>query len=202
MPSPAVASLVSTVRETTAEFIDHDSLGEAAALSFYTLLSLAPLLLIVVGVAGLVWGDDAATGQLSTQIGRMVGPEAAGLIQTVLANAGRSGRGPAAVAFGVLTLLLGATSGLVRLKSALNRVFGVPEGRGHGALWRFLHTRLVSLVIVLAVGLLLVISLAADAVLAGLRQRLEEVMPGRFSGWQWGGFLMWWFAVGFLIALI
>ena len=184
------------------EFIDDDLLGEAAALSFYTLLSLVPLLLIVVGVAGLAWGDEAAAGQLATQMGRMVGPEAAGVIQSVIANAGRSARGPAAVAAGLATLLFGATSALVRLKSALNRIWRVPAGPRHGALWRFLHTRLLSLAIVLAAGFLLIASLGASVVLPAVRRRLEEVVPAGVPVGPWDGRFLSLFAIALLVALI
>jgi membrane protein len=195
-------SLVTTVRQMVVEFLDNDPLGEAAALSFYTLLSLVPLLLIVVGIAGRVWGDDAATGQLASQMGRMVGPEAAAVIQTVVANAGRSQRGHAAVVAGSVMLLLGATTGLVRLKAALNRILGVPASRRHGALWGFLHTRLLSLMIVLAAGFLLVASLGASAVLTAARRHLEEVMPRGFSLGPMDGRFASMLAVALLVALI
>jgi len=193
---------VTTVREMVVEFLDNDPLGEAAALSFYTLLSLVPLLLIVVGIAGRVWGDDAAAGQLASQMGRMVGPEAAAVIQTVVANAGRSQRGHAAVVAGSVMLLLGATTGLVRLKAALNRILGVPASRRHGPLWGFLHTRLLSLVIVLAAGFVLVASLGASAVLTAARRHLEEVMPRGFSLGPTDGRFASVLAVALLVALI
>lgn len=202
MLSLRLRSLTSAVRETMTAFIDHDPLGEAAALSFYTLLSLVPLMLVVVGVAGLVWGDDAAAGQLASQMDRMVGPEAAGVIQSMIANAGRSARGPAAVAAGFVTLLFGATSALACLKASLNRIWEVPSGRRSGPLWSLLHTRLLSLVIVLAAGALLIVSLGASAALAAVRRRLEEVIPGYTPLWHWDGLLTSLFSIALLVALI
>jgi membrane protein len=200
MRSPSDDSFASAARETILDFIDDDPLGEAAALSFYTLLSLVPLVLIVVAIAGLVWGDDAATGQLASQMEQIVGLEAASVIQGVIVNASRSAHGPVAVALGVATLLFGATGGLVRLKAALNRIWRVPPVRGHGALWRFLHTRLMSLALVLAAAFLLITSLAAGAALAAARRRLQEFLPGDTSIWD--GLLTSWIAIALLLALI
>jgi membrane protein len=202
MGNPSASSFISAARETILDFIEDDPLGEAAALSFYTLLSIVPLLLIVVAVAGLVWGDEAATGQLEIQITAIVGPEAAGVIQGVIGNASRSTHGPVAVSLGVVTLLFGATGGLVRLKAALNRIWRVPPVRGHGALWRFLHTRLMSLTLVLVAGLLLILSLASSAALAAGRRRLQEVIPGYEPMWGWDGLLTSWLAIALLLTLI
>ncbi len=184
------------------DFINDDCLGEAAALSFYTLLSLAPLLLLVVGVAGRIWGDEAATGELARQAQEIVGPEAAGMIQVIVASAAKSAGGPIALSAGLVTLLFGATGALVRLKAALNRIWGVADVSKHGPLWRFLHTRLESMVLVLLASFLLVTSLGVSTLLAAQKPWIESVLPWRAALGQWEDLVMVWFGIALLIVLI
>src|SRR5262245_49485158 len=133
MVRKALQSFLSAGKETVSEFIEDDSFAQAAALSFYTLFSLAPVLMIVVGIAAMVWGEEAAAGQLEAQLGRLVGPQAAELLQTVIANAGRTMEGTFAVVVGVITLLVGATGAIAQMKAALDHMWEVPTDPRPGA---------------------------------------------------------------------
>lgn len=175
-------SFLSAVKEVISEFIEDDSFAQAAALSFYTMLSLVPLLMIVIGVAAMVWGEEAAAGQLADQMGRMVGPRAAELIQTIIANAGKTHEGPFAVVVGVVTLLVGATSALAQLKAALEHVWEVPTDTRSNALWRLLRTRLLAVVVVLTAGVLLLASFVATAFIATAQRSLA--LPLSYV-WEW-----------------
>src|SRR5581483_12330791 len=101
----------------------------AAALSFYTVLSISPLLMVVLAVAGFVFGEEAARRALVEQLQEQVGPEAAAYLQSLLQVATRPTGGTLATVLGVGTLLVGATGGFVQLQDALNAIWNAPAGR-------------------------------------------------------------------------
>jgi membrane protein len=202
MASPTHPPRAQGLRETITRFIEDDSIGEAAALSFFTMLSLVPLVLIVVGVAGLAWGDEAAAGQLSRQVREVVGPEAAEVIESVIANAGRSRGGPAAVGIGIVTLLMGATGAVVRLKSALNRIWQVAPDHSRSMVRQFLHARLISLIIVLSAGCVLVGTLMTSAFFAALRRTAAEQSHEQVPPPEWEGAVTMWLGIALLLFLI
>lgn len=142
------------------KFGEHDALHLAAALAFYTLLTLAPLLLIVVAVAGLAFGRDAVIGRISAEISGLVGKSGGELVQTVIANAWSPRQSVISLVIGVATLLFGATTVFLELQGALNRVWEVPASpKKEGGILSFIRHRLLSLAMVLGVGFLLLVSL-------------------------------------------
>ena len=165
------------IKESFKEWRKDGALDLGAALAYYTIFSLAPLLLIVIGVAGLVWGREAVQGQLVAQLQGLVGPQGGQAIQTIVANAGKHGNGVLATIVGVVTILFGATGVFVQLQNALNRVWSVEAKPGKG-LWSFIRTRLISFGMVLGIGFLLLVSLVLSAAVAALNTWAIGMMPG------------------------
>lgn len=140
-----------------------------AALAYYTLFALGPVLLIAVAVAGTIFGEQAARGEIVSQIEDLVGPAGAQVVQTVLANAGPGRGNTAATIVGVAGFLLAATGAFLELQAALNRIWRVKpktyKGKFLGSVKRFALKRLRSFGLVISIGFLLVVSLAASAAL-------------------------------------
>lgn len=149
----------------------HDSTSESAALAFYTVSSLAPLLLIVVTVAGAIFGEDAVRGRLVRQFEGLMGREQAGLVQTVLQKANRDPTGGPAAIGGAVLLIVGATAVFAQLQSSLNRIWEVEPKPGH-FLKDFLRKRLLSFAILVAIGFLLLVSLVLSAGLEAVQSRV------------------------------
>jgi membrane protein len=138
-----------------------------AALAYYTTFSLAPLLVIVIAIAALVFGREAVQGKIVAEIGGLIGMESASAVQTMIDKAQVPATGIFATLLSVITLLLGATGVVGELKDTLNTIWHVEPSPEMGLL-RTLKTRLVSLAFVLGVGFLLLVSLVITAVLSAL----------------------------------
>jgi membrane protein len=173
-----------------------------AALSYYTVFSLAPVLIVSVAVAGLVFGSEAASGRIVEQLGGLMGPEGASVIQTLIERASLNpDAGWVATAVGVVTILFGASGAFGELKHALNRIWEVEAPKQEGWL-RLLRTRLASFSMVLAIGFLLLVSLvisAALSVLNGYSKAAGELMAPLLAG---GNFLLSFAVVTALFALM
>ena len=139
-----------------------------AALSYYTVFSIAPVLLIVISIAGLVYGDEAASGAVFYQVRGMMGDAAAVALQGLLASVHKPGQSIVAATVGLVLLVVGATSVFGELQSALDRIWRTPERAKRGGLWQLLRTRLVSFAMVIGIGILLIASLFASAALVFL----------------------------------
>jgi membrane protein len=153
-----------------------------AALAYYTLFSLSPSLITVIAVAGLLFGREAAQGQILVQIQGIVGPEVARAIQGMLESAHKPSSGILASLLGLLTLLLGATGVLVELQDALNTIWEVPPAPETG-LREIIKNRIVSLAILLGSGFLLLLSLAISAGLGAV----EHLFGERVRDWVYLG---------------
>jgi membrane protein len=153
------------------------ALDLGAALAYYTIFSLAPLLLIVTAVAGLVWGREAVQGQLVGQMQGIVGPQGGQAIQTMVANAGKQGGGVLATILGLATILFGATGVFVQLQSALDRIWNVEPKPGAG-IWSFIRTRMISFGMILGIGFLLLVSLVVTAAVAAAGKWATGMLPG------------------------
>ena len=139
-----------------------------AAISYYTLFSIAPLLLIVIAVAGLVFGADAARGEIFGQLRGLLGDEGAKAIEGLLQAANRPGAGIISTIAGVAVLLLGATTVFNELQNALDRIWRAPARVKSSGIWNLLRTRLLSFGMVLGIAFLLMVSLVVSAALAAL----------------------------------
>lgn len=164
------------LREAGAEWMDDDAPRLAAALAYYTLLSLAPLLVIAVAVAGFLFGEDAARRALFEQVRGTVGDSGADVIKDMLEQAGRPGAGSVAAVVGVVTLLFGASGVFAELQGALNVVWDVRPKPGRGV-WGVVRDRLLSFAMVLVIGALLLGSVVASAVLSGAEKYFGGAIP-------------------------
>jgi membrane protein len=152
------------VRQAARDWQRDNAARLGAALSYYTLFSLAPLLVIAIGVAGLAFGREAAQGQIVTELQGLVGEPGARAVQEMVEASRKPEAGILATALGIVTLFLGATGAFAELKSALNVVWDVPD-KG-GGLKALVLGRLWSFAMVLAVGFLLMVSLVVSAAIA------------------------------------
>lgn len=171
------------LRETLADWSADHAPRLAAALSYYTLFSLAPLLVIVIAVAGLVFGPDAVRGELVAQIDGLVGRDGARAIEDLIASASQPSDGILAAAVGLVLLLFGAGGVLLQLQDALNTIWEVQPPRQTGV-WTFIRTRLASFAFVLGIGFMLLVSLAVSASLAAMQRYASSLIPGTEVVWM------------------
>ncbi|HEX5761477.1 MAG TPA: YihY/virulence factor BrkB family protein [Thermoanaerobaculia bacterium] len=188
-------------KETYLEWRRDDTLTLGAALAYYTIFSLAPLLVVVIAIAGSVFGRDAVTGQLVGQIQGLVGRQGAEAVQTMIANAYREESGPWAAAVAVLATLFGATGVFAQLQASLNKIWNVPPGR-QPALKALLKARAVSFGMVVGIGFLLLVSLVASAALAALDELVGGFWPTLQPLLQGLSFLLSFALVTLLFAMI
>jgi membrane protein len=160
---------MTALKELAREYWSHRPMELAAALSYYTLLSLAPLVLVAVALAGLVFERAAVEGKLVTEMNLLVGPEGSEVVKTVLRHARDREKGALSVMVGIAVLVLGATTVFVQLQNSLNRIWKV-ESPHASVLWVFVKERLLSLAMVLAVGFLLLVSLIVSAAIAAFHE--------------------------------
>jgi len=150
-------------------WLDHRASRTGAALAFYTVFSLAPVLILSIAIAGFFFGEAAARGEIVDQIGDLVGPQGAQLVQSVLQNASRPGAGTIATIISIITLVLGANTALAELKAGLDQTWNVPPERRTG-FWYSVRTRLLSVGLILSLGFLLLVSLVISAALTALER--------------------------------
>jgi len=160
---------VGLVKDSINGWINDRAPRKGAALAFYTVFSLTPVLIISISVAGLFFGEEAARGEISRQVRDLVGPVAAEAVEDMIQNSARPAEGMLATIIGMVTFLIGATTALTELKNDLDEIWETPPERLTGW-WQFIRTRLLSLGLVLAVGFLLLVSLVFSAALAALRR--------------------------------
>jgi membrane protein len=139
-----------------------------AALAYYALFSLIPLLMMVIALAGLFFGYDAARSEIVAELGGLMGQQSAQMLEELLRSAADNEEGIAATVVSFVMLAIGATSVLAELRYALDKIFKVPAAKQPKGLWGFIRTRFLSLGMVLGVGFLLLISLVVSAALAAL----------------------------------
>jgi len=164
------------IKETFLEWNEDNALELGAALSYYALFSLAPLLIMVTAIAGSVYGDAAATGELAEQLRGILGPQNADFVQHLIANARRPSSGALwTVVSGAVSLFL-ATAVFAELQSALNKIWDVQPAPGQGLLVT-IKGRLISFLMVLGTGLLLLASLVVTTVLSAAERYAGSSAP-------------------------
>ena len=174
------ATAWSLARETFACWSQDHAASMGAALAYYTMFSIAPLLLSVISVAGLVFGREAARGEILGQLQSLMGTEGARAVQALLASANRPAAGAWATLAGVGALLVGATTVFGELQNSLDRIWRAPGRPDQAGAWGWLRSRLLSLGLILGIGFLLMVSLVASAALAAVQRW--------WSRWiAWGG---------------
>lgn len=196
-----IKSSFSMIKETFKEWMEDRAPLQAAAMAFYTIFSLAPLLLIIISVAGLVFGREAAQGALVGQLRGLLGDQGAEMIQTMIANAHKSGASIITTIIGIVTLLLGASGVFGHLQEMLNTIWDVKPAPNRGIMGA-IRSRFLSFSMVLGVGFLLVVSLVLSAALAALTQYLGTILPGADALWHAVNFVVSFLVITLLFAMI
>jgi membrane protein len=170
------------LRQTVAAWFDDDAPSMGAALAYYSLFSIGPLLVIVISVMGLVFVEEVARRDVMAQLSDMMGADNARAVQDLLERAGRPGDGKVAALVSLGVLLVGATTVFAELQNSLDRIWRAPppDKSTSSGLWSFLRARLLSFGLILGIGFLLVVSLAVSAALAALGAWWQPL----FGAWQ------------------
>ena len=174
-----IAQLVTLLRKSGAAWNNDDASSMGAALAFYTLFSIAPLLVIVIGVAGLIFGPDAAQGQILGQLRELTGDAGAKAVEDLVKSANSPATSAFAALVGTALLLLGATSVFAELHGNLNRIWRTPSAPKASGIWHLVRTRILSFGMILGIGFLLLVSLVVAAGLAAA----GDWWGAHFTGW-------------------
>ncbi|HMO44896.1 MAG TPA: YihY/virulence factor BrkB family protein [Rubrivivax sp.] len=165
-------------RDAVRLWLDSNAFSHAGALAFYTLFSMAPVVIIAVAVIGVVLGEDAAQGQIVAQLQDLMGREAAAAVQQAVLRSRIQASGLLPTLLGAAALILGATTVFGQMQHALNSIWGVAARPGRGSLFGLLKTRLLSLTVVLAIGFVLLVSLLLGVALRALLHFTHQFAPG------------------------
>ena len=190
------------LRNTGIEWWNDNTFRLAASLAFYTIFSLAPVLLIAVGAASLFFAREEAVNQVAAELERLIGVQGAGAIRQILASTAGLGHGVRAITIGVVTLILGSSVVFAELQSALNQIWGVKSQVRRGLILDLVLDRLRSFSIALGVGFLLLVSLVLSAALSALEVYFTNRMPSLPWLWQAGNITISFFVVALLFAMI
>jgi len=166
------------LKDSGAKFIDDKAPRIGAALAYYTALSLSPLLLAVVAIAGLAFGQEAARGEIVDQFRDTIGTEAASFVEQMVLKSASQSSGIVATVIALTVLFFGASGVFADLQSALNTTWKVPGREPKGGILTIVKERLLSFSLVCGAAFLLLVSLVATAVLAGINSRMTGWMPG------------------------
>jgi len=194
-------SIFALVRQAASEWIDQGISRLGAALAFYTFFAIAPLFVIVLAIAGLWFGEEAARRELFSQVSGLVGSDGGEAIQALVSAAHKPEAGAWATAIAVATLFVGATGVFVQLQDALNSIWGVRRKPGRGVR-DFIKDRLLSLALILGIGFLLLVSLVLSAGLSALDKFMVGLLPAQETLLQGINFVMSFGIITLLFAMI
>ncbi|HEU4852837.1 MAG TPA: YihY/virulence factor BrkB family protein [Telluria sp.] len=186
-------SLVKVLKCSVTEWFEDRAASKGAALAFYTLFSIAPVLVLVIAIAGFFWGPEAARGELLGQLKGLVGQQGAEAVQLVLEGARDKEQGKMATIIAAFLLLFGATTVFAELKDSLDEIWQVPTPK-NATMWDVVRTRMLSFGMILVLGFLLMVSLVVSAALT----ILENFLAGF---WKEATMLLGWLAqaVSFIV---
>ena len=156
------------VKDSASAWVEDKAPSMGAALAYYTVFSMAPLLLIVISVAGLVFGEEAARGELLGELRGLLGDDGAHAVQGLLESVNKPVKSTLAAVGSIGALLVGATTVFAELENSLNHIWRAPATTKPGGIWGFLRARVLSFGLILGFGFLLLVSLIASAMLAAL----------------------------------
>jgi membrane protein len=163
-------------KTTIEEFLAEGPFNLAAALAYYTLFSLSPLLIILTGIVGLLAGQETAQSYIYSSLNGLLGEQSARAVMDMMQHANRDSGGVAGTIFGVALLLFGAGGVVGQLQSSLNTMWGV-ETKTQSGLWRIVRARFVSYAMLLAIGFLLLVSLAVTTAISAFSEYLSSMLP-------------------------
>ena len=174
-------TLWSMAKESVSAWIDDFAPSMGAAIAYYTAFSIAPLIIIVIAIAGFAFGKDAASGYLYGQISGLLGDDGGQAVQGMVNSASASGKGPLATVIGVVLLVVGATTVFAELQTDLDRIWKAPAAVKSEGLWGLIRSRVLSLGLVVSIGFLMLVSLVISSALAAL----GEWWGGAFESFKW-----------------
>ena len=163
-----LSQIAQLLKDAASSWSEDSAPSMGAAISYYSVFSMAPLLVIVIAVAGFFFGADQVHGALFAQLTSLMGEDAARAVDEMMQNAQEPKTGGIAAITSIGVLVIGATTVLAELQNALDRIWRVPAREQESGLWRWLRRRLLTLAMVLAIAFLLIVSLVASAALAAL----------------------------------
>lgn len=172
------ATLFDICKKTALAWVDDYAPSMGAAISYYTAFSIAPLLVIVIAIAGYVFGEEAVRGALQGQIAGLVGSDGAAAIQGLVSSAREPAQGVVASGISIVFLVIGATTVFAEIQSALDRIWHVPEKAKPRGLWGLLRARFLSFGLILGLAFLLIASLTVSAAVAALGTWFSALLPG------------------------
>src|SRR6185503_3126525 len=187
---------------TFTEWTNDNAFELSAALAFYTIFSIAPVLLIAVGVASFFLAPETATTRIVDEMQKLVGAQGANAVRQVIESSRGFGKGLWAVSVGIVTLIMGATAVFGELQSALNRIWDVEATPDRGVILSLIVDRLRSFLIAVCVGFLLVVSLVKSAVISRLQHYMNNWLPGVPWVWQTANVVTSFLVVAALFAMI
>ena len=196
-----IKTIFKLLKETFQEWQQDKVSRLAAALAYYTVFSITPLLVIAIAIAGAVFGQEAAKGEIVDQINGLVGDRGARAIEVALANADQPNISGAASLISIAILLLGASGVFAQLQDALNTIWNI-QAKPNSGIWEFIRKRLLSFGMVLAIGFLLLVSLVVSAALSGIGKLELSILPGFTFIWQIINFAISFSFIAMLFALI
>lgn len=166
----------SFIKQTAAEWTEDKIPELSAALAFYTALSIAPLLVILLGIVALVFGEDAAQGQIVAELASLMGQQGAQAIQEMIRSANKPAQGIFATVLSVVVLLVGASGVFGQMQASLNTIWGVEPKPGRG-IWGLVHDRFLSILMVLGSAFLLLVSLVLSTAISAMGTVLQQLPP-------------------------
>lgn len=189
------------LKEAASEWSGDNAMRLSASLAYYAIFSLAPLMIIIISIAGLVFGEEAARGQIAQQVRQLAGEQAGNAIQALIHGAGQKSASIFAAVSGLIVLLFGASGVFGELKNALNTIWGVALKPGR-SMMALIRDRFLSFGMVLGIGFLLLTSLVLSAALAALSVYLRGVFPLPKGLWPVGDFLVSFGFISLLFAMM
>jgi membrane protein len=203
MPRPKFRfrELGDLLKHTASDWKEDKAARLAAALAYYTAISIAPLLVVIIAIAGMVLGEEAARGAILGELGGLVGHESAQTVESMIAAANRPRSGALATAFGIGVLIFGASGVFKELQDSLNTIWEVKPKPGQG-LRAFIRKRFLSISMVFGTAFLLLVSLVVSTALSALGRVVERFLPGAPIIWQILGNLVSFGIVTLLFAMI
>jgi membrane protein len=187
---------------TLSDWMNDNTFELSAALAFYTIFSIAPVLLIAVGVASFFLAPETAATRIVDEMEKLVGAQGANAVRQVIESSRGFGKGLWAVSVGIVTLIMGATAVFGELQSALNRIWDVEAKPNRGVVMSLIIDRSRSFSIAICVGFLLLVSLVISAIISGLQNYMDNWLPGIPWVWQTANVVASFFVVAVLFAMI
>ena len=178
LPAMKPSTIYEIARKSISAWVDDYAPSMGAAISYYTAFSIAPLLVIVIAVAGYVFGDEAVRGSLQGQISGLVGADGAQAIQGLISSAREPTEGLVATSLSIALLIVGATTVFAEIQSALDRIWHVPEKAKPSGIWGLLRARFLSFGLILGLAFMLMASLTISAAMAAIGTYFSSLLPG------------------------